>query len=520
MAKGLPGTKPLAVVTSPLATDPCKIVRGICSFVYSKISAIRYRLDGMSKNSIRGVNEAVDLGREKPVVTIVTKPNVGQSLGAASSHERTPSGDAGGDAMMALIEELFPICRSITGNGVRETLSILAKHIPLEVHEVPSGTPVFDWTVPQEWNIKDAYIARADGAHVVDFTANNLHIVQYSRPIDAVMSLAELRPHLHSLPDKPDWIPYRTSYYTENWGFCLTHRELSTLTDGLYRVVVDADLAPGHLSYGELLIPGESDDTVLLSCHICHPSLANDNLSGIAVATMLARHLRMLRRRYSYRFLFIPGTIGSLTWLARNEDKIGHILHGLVLSCLGDAGGMTYKQSRRGDAAIDRIVGHVLRHDEMPHRITPFVPYGYDERQYCSPGFDLPIGCLMRTPNGEYPEYHSSGDDLSLVRPESLAHSLAVLRRITAVIEGDAIYRSRNPKGEPQLGRRGLYTAMGGQRTAAYDTMALLWVLNLADGRHSLLDMAERAGLPFTTIRAAADALAAAELLGPLLAER
>jgi aminopeptidase-like protein len=428
--------------------------------------------------------------------------------------------DESGDAMMALIERIFPICRSITGNGVRETLAILRNHIPLELNEVPSGTKVFDWTIPPEWNIRAAYIGRPDGTRVVDFAANNLHIVQYSRAVDAIMPLAELRPHLHSLPDQPDWIPYRTSYYSENWGFCLTHRQLSTLPDGPYRVLIDSDLAPGHLSYGELLIPGKTDDTVLLSCHICHPSLANDNLSGIAVATMLAQHVRTLRPRYSYRFLFIPGTIGSLTWLARNEDKVGRIVSGLVLSCLGDAGGMTYKQSRRGDAAIDRIVAHVLCHDEVPHRITPFVPYGYDERQYCSPGFDLPIGCLMRTPNGEYPEYHSSGDDLALLRPKSLVHSLAVLRRIIAVIEGNAVYRSRNPKGEPQLGRRGLYGAMGGQRTAGYDQMALLWVLNLADGQNSLLETAERAGLPFETIRAAADALVAADLLDPMPIER
>ena len=422
--------------------------------------------------------------------------------------------------MMALIEELFPICRSITGNGVRQTLETLRRFIPLEVNEVPSGIGVLDWTVPPEWNIRDAYILDPDGRRVVDFAANNLHIVQYSRPIDAMIPLGELRPHLHTLPDQPDWIPYRTSYYTENWGFCLTQRQLSSLADGPYRVVIDSDLGPGHLSYGELLIPGETDDTVLFSCHICHPSLANDNLSGIAVATMLACHLQTLRRRNSYRFLFIPGTIGSLTWLARNEDKVGRIVHGLVLSCLGDAGGMTYKQSRRGNAAIDRIVAHVLRNDEVPHRITPFVPYGYDERQYCSPGFDLPVGCLMRTPNGEYPEYHSSADNLSLLRPESLAHSLAVLRRIVAVIEGDAVCRSRNPKGEPQLGQRGLYETMGGQRAASYDQMALLWVLNLADGHHSLLDMAERAGVPFATIRAAADALVAAELLERMPAQR
>jgi aminopeptidase-like protein len=416
-------------------------------------------------------------------------------------------------AMMALIEELFPICRSITGNGVRRTLEIIGRVIPLEVNEVPSGTAVLDWTVPLEWNIRDAYIARDDGTRSVDFTVNNLHVVQYSRPIDATMPLEELRPHLHSLPDQPEWIPYRTSYYAENWGFCLTHSQLSGLTDRFYRVVIDSDLAPGHLTYGELRIPGETDDTVLFSCHICHPSLANDNLSGIAVATMLARHIQTLRRRYSYRFLFIPGTIGSLTWLARNEDNLGRITHGLVLSCLGDAGGMTYKQSRRGDAAIDRIVAHVLSHDEIRHSIRPFIPYGYDERQYCSPGFNLPVGCLMRTPNGEYPEYHSSADNLSLLRAQSLAHSLDVLRRIVAVIEGDGFYRSRNPKGEPQLGRRGLYAAMGGHRSVGYDQMALLWVLNLADGRHSLLDMAGRAGVPFGAIRAAADALLSVNLL-------
>jgi aminopeptidase-like protein len=419
--------------------------------------------------------------------------------------------------MMALIQELFPICRSITGNGVRQTLEILRRSIPLQINDVPSGTAVLDWTVPPEWNIRDAYIARDDGTHVVDFAANNLHVVQYSVPIDAVMPLSELQPHLHTLPDQPDRIPYRTSYYVENWGFCLTHRQLLSLADGPYRVVIDSDLKPGYLTYGELLIPGEIAETVLFSCHICHPSLANDNLSGIAVATMLASYIRTLRLRCSYRFLFIPGTIGSLTWLARNEDKVANIVHGLVLSCLGDSGGMTYKQSRRGNATIDRIVAHVLTHDGVPHRITPFVPYGYDERQYCSPGFDLPVGCLMRTPNGEYPEYHSSADNLSLLRPKSLAHSLAVLKDVVAVIEGNVVYGSRNPKGEPQLGRRGLYATMGGQRKASYDQLALLWVLNLADGCHSLLDIAERARIPFARIRAAADALVAAELLDPII---
>lgn len=425
-------------------------------------------------------------------------------------------GDADGRAMMALIEELFPICRSITGNGVRRTLDILKCYIPLQRVEVPSGTKVFDWAVPCEWNIRQAYIARQDGTRIVDFAANNLHVVQYSRPIDANMPLADLRPHLHTIPDRPDWIPYRTSYYSENWGFCLTHREMSLLHDERYRVVIDADLLPGHLSYGELVIPGRTADTVLFSCHICHPSLANDNLSGIAVQTMLARHVPALRPHFTYRFLFIPGTIGSLVWLARNEREVQKISHGLVLSCLGDAGGMTYKRSRRGNATIDRIVAHALRHDTVGHKIRPFVPYGYDERQFCSPGFNLPVGCLTRTPNGEYPEYHSSADNLSLLRPTSLAHSLTVLRSIVAIIEGDAVYRSLNPKGEPQLGRRGLYASTGGQRTVPPEQLALLWVLNLADGEHSLLDVAERAELPFWTIRAAADALARADLLEPI----
>lgn len=422
--------------------------------------------------------------------------------------------ESNGAEMMALIAELFPICRSITGNGVRQTLNILRRHIPLDLYEVPSETGVLDWTVPREWNIRAAYISTEDGRRIVDFASNNLHIVQYSSPVDALLSLTELRQRLHSLPDRPDWIPYRTSYYTENWGFCITHRQLLDLKEGMYHVVIDSDLAPGHLTYGELFIPGAVDETVLFSCHVCHPSLANDNLSGIAVATMLARFLKTLRLRYSYRFLFIPGTIGSLTWLALNEEKVGSIVHGLVLSCLGDKGGITYKQSRRGNAAIDRVVAHVLAHDGAPYRVTPFVPYGYDERQYCSPGFNLPVGCLMRTPGGEYPEYHSSADNLSLLRRDSLAHSLALLKRIVEVVEGDAIYCSRNPKGEPQLGRRGLYGSSGGQREASHDQMSLLWVLNLADGSHSLLDVAERSGMPFGKIRAAADALLAADLLG------
>lgn len=422
-----------------------------------------------------------------------------------------------GAAMFRLIEELYPICRSITGNGLRQSLRILARLVPLRLEEVPSGTQVFDWTIPREWNVRGAYIARLDGRRVVDFADCNLHLLQYSAPVDRVVAHEELLRHVHTLPETPDWVPYRTAYYSENWGFCLSQRQADGLTDPAYRVVIDTTLAPGALTYGELEIPGASGQEVLFSCHSCHPSLANDNLSGMAVAVMLARRLMAAPRRHTYRFLFIPGTIGSLAWLARNEARVPRIGHGLVLSCLGDPGCITYKQSRRGDAAIDRIVAHVLRHSGDTWRINPFVPYGYDERQYCSPGFDMPVGCFMRSPNGTYPEYHTSADNLGLVRPECLADSLEKLWRIVAVIEGDETYLSRNPKGEPQLGKRGLYRPVGGEKDGGgFDQLALLWVLNLADGRHSLLDVAERAGMPFAAVRAAADALIDKDLLAPV----
>ncbi|MFZ2006011.1 MAG: DUF4910 domain-containing protein [Stellaceae bacterium] len=418
--------------------------------------------------------------------------------------------------MLPLIKRLYPLCRSITGDGVRQSLKILREHIPLNVQEVATGTSAFDWTIPQEWNIRQAYIATMAGERVVDFAEHNLHIVHYSPPMDRIVEIEELRRHLHAIPERPDWIPYRTAYYAETWGFCITQNQLDALTDNRYRVVIDSSLSNGQLTYGELVIPGAHPETVLVSSHICHPSLANDNLSGIAVATALACHLRTRKLRYTYRFLFAPGTIGSLAWLAMNERLLGTIKYGLVLSCLGDAGGLTYKQSGQGDAAIDRIAAHVLRHDPAGNaRITPFVPFGYDERQFCSPGFDLPVGCLTRSPPGGYPEYHTSADNPGLLREESLTQSLSTLCRIVAAIEGDAHYRNLSPKGEPQLGRRGLYRGLGGQNSVADEQMALLWVLYLSDGSHSLLDIAERAGLPFVLIRSAANALLAADLLGP-----
>ena len=420
-------------------------------------------------------------------------------------------------AMLGLIEALYPICRSITGDGLRESLRLIAREIPLKLVEVPTGTRLFDWTAPREWNVRRAYIETLDGRRVVDFAASNLHLLQYSVPVDRIVERDELLRHLHTLPETPDWIPYRTAYYREDWGFCLSQRQAQTLTEPRYRVVIDTTLAPGHLTYGELVLPGAQAEEMLISCHSCHPSLANDNLSGMAVATLLARRLMERERRLTYRFLFIPGTIGSLAWLAANEAVVPRVTHGLVLSCLGDGAPLTYKQSRRGDAAIDRIAAHVLQASGEPYRIAPFTPYGYDERQYCSPGFDMPVGCLMRSPNGTFPEYHTSADNLDFLRPAALAGSLEVVMRIVEVIEGDGVYRNLSPKGEPQLGKRGLYRPIGGKKEAGggADQMALLWVLNLADGRHSLLETAERAGMPFAAIRAAADALIEKELLAP-----
>jgi aminopeptidase-like protein len=418
--------------------------------------------------------------------------------------------------MHQLIAELYPICRSITGEGVRQTLRILQRQMPLEIHEVPSGTPVFDWTVPKEWNIRDAYIKNLRGERVVDFRESNLHVVSYSKPIMGKFSLSELRKHLFSLPDRPDWIPYRTSYYTEAWGFCVRHRQLESLTDGEYEVCIDATLSDGFLSYGECLIPGASADEVLISCHVCHPSLCNDNLSGIAVTSHLAAHIAdMPQRRYSYRFLFIPGTIGSITWLARNETHTGRIKHGLVVTCVGDGGPFTYKKSRRGDAEIDRAVAHVLKTTGRPYTIQDFFPYGYDERQYCSPGFDLPVGCLMRSPHGSFPEYHTSADNLDFVRADSLEESLRYYQQVVEVLEQNRTYRSLNPKCEPQLGKRGLYAAIGGDKDSAKRQLAMLWVLNLSDGTHSLLDIAERSGTSFTDVHGAADALLRSGLLVP-----
>ena len=418
-----------------------------------------------------------------------------------------------GKELHNFIVKLYPICRSITGEGIRETLRTIRKRIPLDIHEVPSGTKVFDWTVPLEWNVSDAYVMNREGKRVIDFKAHNLHLMSYSLPIREKMSLADLRPHLFTLPEYPEWIPYRTSYYKENWGFCLRHLDFERLSDDEYDVVIDSSLQPGSLTYGEFYVRGETSDEILISCHVCHPSMCNDNLSGITVAVKLAETMVTRSRRYSYRFLFIPGTIGSITWLAQNEQVVSRIKHGLVLTGVGDAGNITYKKSRQGNAEIDRTMAHVLRHSGKSSTIIDFFPYGYDERQYCSPGFDLPVGCFMRAPHGQYPEYHSSADNLDFVKTDSLAQSYVQCLEVCELLEGNRTYMNQNPKCEPQLGRRGLYRAVAGQQEKQWTELALFWVLNASDGNHTLLDIAERADLPFGKIQSAAEALLEVGLL-------
>jgi aminopeptidase-like protein len=420
-----------------------------------------------------------------------------------------------GDRLHSFAAEIFPICRSITGNGVRETLDHIERIIPLERTEVATGTPVLDWTVPREWTIRDAWIKNAAGQRVVDFRANSLHVLNYSAPVRTRLPLHELKKNIFTLPEQPDLIPYRTSYYQERWGLCMTHNALLALPDGEYEACVDADLAPGSLTYAEHVHAGEREEEVLLQAHICHPSLANDNCSGIALLAHLAAAMQGVRTKYTYRFLFAPGTIGAITWLEQNRKTVGRIKHGVVLSCVGDAGGPTYKRTWRGDAMIDRVMTHVLRQSAPGANVIDFFPYGYDERQYNSPGFRLDVGLFQRSQFATFPEYHTSGDNLDFIAPAHLEASMRMVAQAIEVLECDASYTSTAPEGEPQLGRRGLYGSIGGDKDGYSRNMAMLWVMNMSDGRHSLLDVAERAKLPFAVVAAMAETLKTSGLLLP-----
>ncbi len=406
-----------------------------------------------------------------------------------------------GREIYALIEELFPICRSITGNGLRATLDIIQKIIPVEIYHVPSGTEVFDWTVPKEWNIREAYIKDPNGDIVVNFAESNLHIVNYSVPINTKMPFNELRTHLFSLPEHPDWIPYRTAYYEESWGFCLSHNQLSSLKKGVYEVRIDSTLEDGYLSYGECYIPGKTQDEFLISTHICHPSLANDNLSGVALSVVLAKYLSSLSPRYSYRIIFIPETIGAITWLYVNQKSLGLIRNGLVVCGIGDGGEITYKRSRHGNAEIDRAVKQVFADTGKREAVLDFDPFGYDERQYGSPGINLPVGRISRTPYGQYPEYHTSADNLDFINPVHLEDAFNFIKRILFILENNHSFVNLFSKCEPQLGKHGLDDSLSDQ------TRAMLWLLSLSDGHNSILDIALRSGTPFDQIMKAASIL-------------
>ena len=418
-----------------------------------------------------------------------------------------------GSEMYDFVSELYPYCRSITGNGVRQTLSSVQKHIPVEIHEVPTGTKAFDWEVPREWNINDAYIKNSGGEKIIDFNKLNLHVLNYSISVNKKVSLKELKKHIYTLPDKPDWIPYRTSYYQENWGFCMSYNQLKSLPDDTYEVYIDSNLTEGSLTYGEYFIRGREKNEVLISTHICHPSLCNDNLSGITLVTFLSKILNPKKLKYSYRFLFIPGTIGSIVWLSKNENNVPRIKHGLVATLLGDDSDFTYKKSRKGNTETDLIVEHYLKSSGKSHRITDFIPYGYDERQYCSPGFNLPVGCLTRNQHGEFPEYHTSADNLDFVKPYRLAESLLAYLEILYIIEYNTTYVNLNPKCEPLLGKRGLYEKIGGTNESQMMQLAALWILNMSDGLNSLLDIAIKSGIEFRLIKKSADALTECDLL-------
>lgn len=418
-----------------------------------------------------------------------------------------------GEELYELMFELFPIHRSSTGNGVRETLKRLARLIPLEIHEVPTGTKVLDWVVPKEWNIKDAYVKNSKGERIIDYRKSNLHIVNTSIPVKKKMRLSELKEYLHTMADRPDYIPYRYSHYNENWGFCINYKDYCALEDDEYEVFIDSSLKEGSLTYGECYLPGETEDEIVVECHICHPSLANDNLSGIAIATFLAQQMQKQKRRYSYRFVFVPATIGAITWLAMNEDNVGKMKYALVLSCLGDPGKSTYKKSRQGNAVIDRAMLHVLEHSGQDYDIKDFAPYGYDERQFNSPGFNIPAGLFMRTPHDCYPQYHSSGDNMNFVKQDALADSFQKIVSAIDILENNLVYVSQNQKGEAHLGRRGLYRQISGQADERVDELPVLWVMNFSDGEHSLLDIAERSSFEFDRIKKAAAALMTVGLL-------
>jgi aminopeptidase-like protein len=402
-----------------------------------------------------------------------------------------------GDFCHELARQLFSICRSLTGPGVRETLAHLKALLPdLAVHEVATGTPAFDWVVPDEWTIRDAYIADESGARIVDFRSHNLHVVGYSEPVDIWMDLEELDKHLYSLPDQPTAIPYVTSYYSRRWGFCLKHEQRASLKPGKYHVVVDADLKPGVLNYGELIIPGETKEEIFISTYICHPSMANNELSGPVVATALALWASSLgRKRYTYRFVFIPETIGSIVYLSRNISHLkSHVVAGFNISCIGDDRAYSYLPSRDGNTVSDKAALHVLKHLAPDFARYTWLDRGSDERQYCAPGVDLPMATITRSKYGTYPEYHTSLDDLTLITPSGLAGGFEALKKAIEAVEHNVKFKVA-VFGEPQLGRRGLYPTVSA-RGSADAVRGMMNLISYCDGERSLLEIADIIDVP------------------------
>jgi aminopeptidase-like protein len=443
-------------------------------------------------------------GRSWVWLQIMTRPLPDKTL---------PDQGAGARAY-ALAQELFPICRSITGPGVRQTLGIIAREIPsLAIREVPSGTECFDWTVPREWSVREAYIETESGRRFVDFRESNLHLVGYSVPVDRTMTLEELRPHLHSLPEQPDAIPYVTSYYAERWGFCLSHRQLSALKPGNYRVRIDSTLAPGSLTYGEIILPGQLDSEVFLSTYVCHPSLGNNELSGPTVATELVKWLRdMPHRRFTYRVVFIPETIGSIVYLSRHLSELKErVIAGFNLTCVGDDRCYSYLPSRNGNTLADRAALHALKYHAPDFVRYSFLNRGSDERQYCSPGVDLPVASIMRSKYGAYPEYHTSLDDMTLISQTGLGGAITALAKAILTIEANRTYRA-TVLCEPHLGKRGLYPTLSA-RNSATTARRLLDTFTYCDGEHDLLSIAELLDAPAWELIPAVRQLADAGLI-------
>jgi aminopeptidase-like protein len=422
-----------------------------------------------------------------------------------------------GDEIYKFAKELWPINRSITGEGVRETLRIISGHLPkLKIKSVLSGMQVFDWTIPDEWHVSEAYIITPEGKKICDFSINNLHLVGYSIPFRGRMKLEELQKHLHSLPEQPNAIPYITSYYEERWGFCLTQEERDFLDDGEYEVVIDSKLFTGQLNYGELIFPGESDQEVFLSTYICHPSMANNELSGITVATYLAKWLSELKlRRYTYRLVFIPETIGSIAYLSKNYINLKKkVVAGFNISCVGDERSYSYLPSRNGNTISDKVAKHVLKWIDPGYTSYTWLDRGSDERQYCAPGIDLPIASILRTKYGEYPEYHTSLDNLdNVVTPKGLDGGYWALRRALELIENNNIYKV-NVLCEPQLGKRGLYPTLSTKKSAS-DVKTMMNLLSFCDGEHSLVDIAEKINLPAWDLYELIEKLVSHDLISP-----